>query len=102
MHAEMEIGTNKKAFQIASDVTSGFERVVQVAHNGDGFEVDRVLIFKFMLLVAGDERELIDVAVKVIEWKLERYLLFEIVKGDFREIAHDDKTGAFIVAALGL
>ena len=45
---------------------------MKIPHDLDGFDVDRVLFLKRVLLVAGDEGEVLDVAVKIGERKFVR------------------------------
>jgi hypothetical protein len=42
---------------------------VQVAHDFDGFEVDGILLDEFVLLVASEEGEFVDVVVKIRQLK---------------------------------
>ena len=62
---------DQEAFELVAGVTARFQRVVQAAHDFDGLDVDRVLFFEFVLLVAGDECEVMNVLVEVGERKFE-------------------------------
>ena len=46
---------------------AGFERVVDLAENFGGFDVDRVLLGEFVLLVTGNEGEVVNVPVNFDE-----------------------------------
>jgi hypothetical protein len=46
------------------------QRVVEVAENLDGLDVDRVFLAQAVLLVARDEGEFVNVLVQVLERKL--------------------------------
>ncbi|MGB6877224.1 MAG: hypothetical protein WBD87_14450 [Candidatus Acidiferrales bacterium] len=89
-----------------SGVAPGFESVVEAAHDFDGFEVDGVLLYEFVLLVASDEGEFVDVLVKIGERKFygvdaavfkERegalVVWLKIMKGDAGKIGDDDVAG---------
>ena len=54
---EAKEDADEKAFEVVARVAAGFERVVKVAHDFGGFDVDGVLFLEFVLLVAGDEGE---------------------------------------------
>jgi hypothetical protein len=95
-----------------SRIAARFKRVVQRAENFGGFDVDRVLLLKLVLLVAGNEGEGVDVFVKFGERKLncgdaaiikQRQTLlvfrFQVVQCDAVEIRNDDVTGNFFCAA---
>ena len=62
---EAEEDADEEAFEVVAGVAAGFEGVVEVAHDFDGFEVDGVLFLELVLLVAGDEGEGVDVLVEV-------------------------------------
>lgn len=92
-------------------VAAGFEGIVKFAENFSGFDVDRVLLFVGVLLVAGDEGEVVDVAVKIGERKFngraapfveERqvalFLRLKVVQRYAREIGDDDVARDFGVA----
>ena len=76
---------------------------MELAENFDGFNVDRVLLVKFVLLVAGNESEVVNVPVEIGERKFNRgnaatfeqrqvdvFFRFQIVQRDAREIGNDD------------
>ena len=68
---EAEEDADQEAFELVPGVAAGFQRVVQVAHDLDGFEVDRVLVLELVLLVAGDEGEGVNVLVEVGQRKFD-------------------------------
>ena len=93
-------------------VAALFERVVKLAENFSGFDIDRVLVFIGMLLVAGNESEGVDVFVKISEREFngrattfveERQvallLRFKVMQRDPREIGDNDVARDFGVAA---
>ena len=84
---------------------------MQRAENFGGFDVDGVLFFKLVLLIAGNEGEGVDVFMKFGERKLDRgdaaiikqrqtFLVFgfKVVQGDAVEIGNDDVAGNFFRA----
>src|SRR6185437_7618324 len=100
---EAEEDADEEAFEGMAGVAAGFEGVVQMAHDFDGFEIDRLLFDEFVLLVAGDEGEFVDVIVKVSERefdgtdaaivkKREISLVFglEVMQGDAGEVGDKD------------
>ena len=110
---EAEEDADEEALQIVTAVAAGFDGVVQVAHDGDGFEVDRVLVLELVLFVAGDERESVDVPVELSQGELdggdaelveEREVALvvglQIVDGDAGEVGEDDVAGDFLLATL--
>ena len=50
-------------------------------------------------VIAGDERELLHVAMKVCERKLHRGIFFEIVQSDPGEVANDDVSWDIVVTS---
>ena len=78
-----------------------FEGVAQVRHEFGGFEVDGGFFGKGMLFVAGDECEVLDVAMKFLERKIgdEAFGGFEVVELDAGKVGDDDVLGQFGVAA---
>jgi hypothetical protein len=92
-------------------VAAGFEGVVKFAHDFDGFEVDRILFLKRVLLVAGNEREMLDVTVKISERKfvgdsalfveqrqVALFLRLQVVQRNPRKVGNDDIAGDFVAA----
>ena len=110
LRKEAKQNANQKAFQFVAGIAASFQGIVEVAHNFDGLNIDRVLFFEFVLLVAGDECEVVNVAVKLGERKFGggnathskrgRTLFFglQIVQGDAGEIGNDDIARNFIHA----
>ncbi len=64
---QAEQDADEKTFQVVARVAARLQRVVKIAHDFDGLDVDGVLLLKFMLLVAGNEREVLDVTMKIGE-----------------------------------
>src|SRR5579872_2998376 len=95
-------------------IAPGFECVVKAAHDFDRLDVDRVLFFELVLLVARNEREPVDMLVKISKRKLdgvdaavvekrERTLVLrlKIVQRDVCEVGDDHISGNLADAALG-
>ena len=61
---QAEEDADQKAVQVVAGVAASLQGVVKVAHDLDGLDVDRVLLLECVLLVAGNEGELMDVTVK--------------------------------------
>jgi hypothetical protein len=104
--------SDEKAFEVVAGVAPGFERIVKVAENFGGFDVDRVFFLIGVLLVAGNEGEGVDVFVKIGEWKFngraapfveERqvalFLRLKVVQRYTRKIGDDDVARDFGVPA---
>jgi hypothetical protein len=100
---EAKENADEKAFEVVAGVAAGFEGVVKVAENLSGFDVDRVFFLERVLLVAGNEGEGVNVAMKISERKFngrappfveERqvalFLRLKVVQRDAREIGDDD------------
>src|ERR1019366_10160576 len=68
---EAEQDTHKESLQVVTRVAAVFQRVMQLAEQFDGLDVDRVFIFELVLLISGNECEPIDVTVKISERKLD-------------------------------
>ena len=84
---------------------------MKIPKNFNGFNIDWVLLLKFMLLVAGNEREVLDVAVKIGEWEfvgdaaflveqrqVALFFRLQIMQGNPREIGDNDVTRDFVAA----
>ena len=71
-------------------VATRFERVVQIAHDLHGLDVDWVFCLDAVLFVAGDKAEQMDVLVQLGERKLVRLVFLKIVQGDSSEVGNDD------------
>ena len=100
---EAEQDPHQESFQIVARVAAGLQGVVQVVHDGDRSEIDRVVVLEAVLLVAGNEGELVDIAVQVGKRKFgrldpvsgkqrQRPLVFrlQIVQGEAGEVGDDD------------
>ena len=59
--------------QALAAVAAGLQGVVQIVHDSDGPQVDRVLVLEPVLLVARDEGELVDVAVQLGQRELDAF-----------------------------
>ena len=96
-------------------VTAPFQGVVEIAEYLSGLDINGVLLLKFVLLVAGDEGEGVDVAMEIGERKfgggdaglveqrqVTRVFGFQIVQGDAGKVGDDDVAGdvasAFVIA----
>ncbi len=108
---EAKENANEKAFELMPGVAASLQRVVEVAHDVDGLNVDRVLVLELVLFVAGDEGKEMNVFVQFGERKFdaddaagieerEYALVFwlKIVQGDAGEVGDDDVAGNFIHA----
>ncbi len=82
---------------------------MQAAHDLDGFNVDRVLLLKLVLLVARDECEGMNVFVEISQRKFDArhapvaeeremslVLRLEVVQGDAGKVGNDDVSGNFV------
>ena len=100
---EAEEDPHQETLQLVAGITAGFKGIVESAHDVDGLEVDRVLVFKAVLLVAGDEPKGVDLLVQLREGKFQRadppaiderqvllLLRLQIVQRDAREVRDDD------------
>src|ERR1017187_6349004 len=109
---EAKEDADEKAFEVVAGVSAGFKRAVKLAENFGGFDVDRVFFLVGVLLVAGNEGEVVNMAVKIRERKFngraapfveERqvalFLRFKVVQRDAREIGDDDVARDFGVTA---
>src|SRR5581483_4922012 len=109
---QAEENTDKKAFELMAGITTLFKSVMQAAHDLDGLNVDGVLLFKLVLLVARNEGNAVNVLVKVSQRKLDgvdaigiekrqRPLVvrFEIMQGDAGKVRDDYVARNLIVAA---
>src|SRR5205809_1719417 len=65
-----EENPDKKSFKVMAGITASFKGVVQIAHDLDGLDIDRVFLLKCVLLVTRNEREMLNVAMKLGERKL--------------------------------
>ncbi|MFZ0828473.1 MAG: hypothetical protein WAO02_13720 [Verrucomicrobiia bacterium] len=112
LREEAKKNADQKTFEVVAGVTSEFERVMKIAENFGGFDVDRVFFLVGMLLVAGNEGEGVDVPVKIGQRKFngraapfvkERqvalFLRLQVMQGDAREIGDDDVARDFRVPA---
>ena len=93
-------------------VAASFKRVVQIAKQTDGFDVDRVLVGEFVLLVARNEGETVDAFVELgqrefdrrdtatgKEWQVFLFVGLKVMKCDACEIGNDDVTRNFVEPA---
>ncbi len=109
---EAKENADEKTFEIVAGVAAAFKGVVKFPENFCGLDIDRVFFLVSMLLVAGNEREGVDVAMKICERKFngrpapfveERqvalFLRLKVVQRDAREIGNDDVARDFGVAA---
>lgn len=107
-----EEDADKEAFELMAGVAADLEGVVEAAHVFDRFDVDGTLLDEFVLLVAGEEGELVDVVAKIGEGKfdgadaavvekgkIELVLGFKVVQGDAGEVRNDDVARNLFVAA---
>ena len=110
---EAKENADEKAFEIVAGVAAGFQGVVQFAENFGGFDVDRVFFLERVLLVARNEREGVDVFVKIGERKFHHraaplveqrqvalLLRLQVVQRDARKIRDDDVAGHFRAGGL--
>ena len=108
-----EQNAHQKAFQLMALVAAGLQGVVKIVHDLYGAEVDRVLVLEPVLLVARDERKMVDVLVQLGERKLDALdaepsnngsllLLFrlQIVERDPGKVGNDDVAGNVVLPAL--
>ena len=109
LREQAEQDAHQKSFQVVAGVTAVFQGIVKLAHDLDGFDVDGVLLLEGVLLVAGNEGELVDVAVEIGEGKLVRdaapvvkqrqvvlFFRLKIVQGDPGKIRNDDVAWNFV------
>ncbi len=94
--------SHQKPLQRVPRIAAGLQRVVQIAQNLHGLDIDGVLIFLRMLFIAGDERKLVDVPMQIPQFKVPRLALLEIVQGDAGEVRDDDVARQLVVAAFVL
>ena len=74
VHSREEAKQNphQESLQVVARVTAGLQRIVEVVDDGHRFKVDRIVILEAVLLVAGNEGELVNMAVKLGEGELGR------------------------------
>ena len=113
LREETEEDPHQEAFQLVAGVAARLQGVVQIVHDGDRAEIDRVLVREAVLLVAGDEGERVDVAVQVGQRELDRvdpvsgkqrqrtlFFRLQIVEGKPDKIGDDDVPRHFVLAAV--
>jgi len=104
-----EEDANEEAFQLVTGVAAGFKGIVEAAHDLHSLDVDGVLLLESMLLVAGDEGEVVNVFVQLAKWEFngvdativeerEFALVFglQIMESDAGEVGNDDVTWYFV------
>ena len=64
---EAEENANEEALKLVAGIAAAFQCVVETAHDLDGRDVDGVLFLELVLLVTGDEREVVDVLMEILQ-----------------------------------
>jgi hypothetical protein len=72
LREKAEKDSDQKALERMPSVATLLERIMEIPQNLDRLQVDRILIFELVLLVPRDEREIVDVLVKLRERELNR------------------------------
>src|SRR5690606_32355554 len=85
LREEAEEDADQEALQRVARVAAGRQRVVKLAHDLGGLDVDRVLPGEGADLVAGDESEELDVAVEVLDEDLDA---LDMLTAEERQVAH--------------
>src|SRR6185437_14112958 len=101
-----------KAFKLMAGVAALFQGIMQAAHDFNRLNVDGVLFFKLVLLVAGNEGEVVDVLVKIGQREFggvneaiiqqgqgALVIRLKVMQGDAGEIRDDYIARNFIFAA---
>ena len=86
---------------------------MKIVHDLHGTQIDRILILELVLLVAGDERKMVDVLVQLVERKFDRLdaelveqrkllllLRLQIMQRDPGKVADDDVARDFVLSAI--
>ncbi len=97
---QTEQDAHEELLEVVPGVTASFERIMQLTEHFGGFDVDGVLFLELVLLVTGDEREVVDVLVQLREREGDASVLLQIVQRNAREVRDDDVAGNLFAALL--
>ena len=89
-------GPHQEPLQVVPPVAGLEQRVVQLAHQFGGADVDGVLIAECPAPHAEDEAERLDVAGQFLKREADLFAFAEIVKLERLEIADEDVAGALV------